>query len=130
MSTTNHSMTGNPFSAYEVDYDHAPLEPADQRRTWWILGLFTLALVAAYWNMLTRTAAYWNDDLYSHGWIVPAFAAYLLWMRRKPLTRVGASERWIGLGILTFSLVLRAFASYYDMAPLDRLSFVGALVGL
>jgi exosortase len=130
MSTTNHSKANSPFSSYEADNDHAPLEPAAQRQAWWTLGLFTLALVAAYWNMLTRTAAYWNDDLYSHGWIVPAFAAYLLWMRRKPLTGVAASERWIGVGILTLSLVLRAAASYYDMAPLDRLSFVGALVGI
>ena len=128
MNTTNPSSAGAPFVSYQDD--NGPLEPATQRQTWWILGLFALALVAAYWNMLTRTAAYWNDDLYSHGWIVPVFAAYLFWMRRKPLMRVTASERWTGLGILTVSLVLRAAASYYDMAPLDRLSFVGALVGL
>jgi len=112
------------------EYDGTPLAAEAQRNAYWVLGLFAVALVAAYWNMLTRTAAYWNDDLYSHGWIVPVFAAYLLWMRRKPLTQVEASQRWIGLGILTVSLVLRAVASYYDMAPLDRLSFVGALVGL
>jgi exosortase len=135
MSTPDYSNAGNPFSSHpflteEADYLGAPLEPEAQRSAWLILGLLTLALVAAYWNMLTRTAAYWNDDLYSHGWIVPAFAAYLLWVRRKPLTQVAASQRWIGLGILTVSLLVRTGASYYDMAPLDRLSFVGALVGL
>jgi exosortase len=135
MSKTDHSLTGTPFSSHPFvsqsgDDRDAPLEPSAQANAWLILGLFALAMVAAYWNMLTRTAAYWNDDLYSHGWIVPAFAAYLLWMRRKPLTRVTVSGRWIGLGILTISLILRAVASYYDMAPLDRLSFVGALVGL
>ncbi|MEO2046558.1 MAG: exosortase/archaeosortase family protein [Pirellulales bacterium] len=135
MNTSKQSIASSPFSSqsfssHEADFHDTPLAPAAQRTAWITLGLFALALVVAYWNMLTRTAGYWNDDLYSHGWIVPAFAAYLLWMRRKPLSQIAASERWIGLGILACSLALRAAASYYDMAPLDRLSFIGALVGL
>ena len=135
MNTSKQSVASSPFSSqsfssHEAEFYDTPLAPAAQRTAWITLGLFALALVVAYWNMLTRTAGYWNDDLYSHGWIVPAFAAYLLWMRRKPLSQIAASERWIGLGILACSLALRAAASYYDMAPLDRLSFIGALVGL
>ena len=95
MTTTPPSTAENPFassafSAHEDGFGNAPLEPEAQRNMWILLGVFALACVAAYWNMLSRTAAYWNDPLYSHGWIVPAFAAYLFWMRRKPLTKCRA----------------------------------------
>ena len=132
MSISSHPSS-NPFSSTglsEADRHGAPLEPAEEQATWAILGGFSLLLVAAYWNMLARTAAYWSDDLYSHGYVVPIIAAYLFWMRRKRLTSIESPERWIGLGILAASLSVRLIASYFDMAPLDRLSFVGALIGL
>lgn len=122
--------SSSPFASSEEDFRDAPLDPAAAQSAWIVLGAFAVLLVAAYWNMLTRTAVNWSDDLYSHGYIVPVFAAFIFWMRRKPLTHIEASDRWIGLGILGGSLVIRAAASYIDMAPLDRLSFVGALVGV
>ncbi len=51
-------------------------------------------------------------------------------MRRKPLTQVPASERWIGVAMILGSLLVRLYASYYDYNPLDRLSFIGALLGV
>lgn len=164
-----------------------PLGEADNRTAWLVFGAFLLGLTAAYWNMLTYTSSFWDSDLYSHGWIVPVFAAVLLWMRsdsrfsltsrevqvslailiacvtlnvlsnmgvfempgwlaltevliliglyiyhvsRTKLTQVAASERWIGVAIIAACLLVRLYASYYDMNPLDRLSFVGAILGV
>jgi exosortase len=89
-----------------------------------------LLLTYGYLNMLAYTAMSWKDPLYSHGYIVPLFAGFLFWVRRRPLTTVEPAERWIGLGILLVSLAARLGASYVDMNPVDRLTYVGALLGV
>lgn len=43
---------------------------------------------------------------------------------------VPAMERWVGVAILFASLLIRLYASYYDYNPLDRLSFIGCLLGI
>ena len=101
-----------------------------QRTPLIMLGGLIVLLVAAYWDMLTLTSAAWTDDLYSHGWIVPLFAAGLLWMRWKPFQEnVPAQERWLGLLLLAAGLGVRLFAAEYTILPIDRLSFIPALFG-
>ena len=39
-------------------------------------------LLWAHWNSLTLTALSWDNDKYSHGYLVPMFAAVLMWLRR------------------------------------------------
>src|SRR5260370_38351845 len=42
----------------------------------------------AYWTTLGDAAERWSSDpQYSHGYLVPAFAALLLWLRRERLTQ-------------------------------------------
>jgi exosortase len=94
------------------------------------LAVLTVLLVAAYWDMFTLTSASWEDPLYSHGYIVPLFSLGLMWMRWQPFRPVPASERWIGLAILVGGLAVRLFAVQANMNPLDRYSFLVAIVGV
>jgi exosortase len=104
-------------------------DPA-QRNPLVLLIVLTLALVVAYWNMFVLTSARWVDDLYSHGYLIPIFALGLFYLRFQPFRPVADKERWIGLGILVAGLLTRLVAAYYDMAPLDRLTFPLALFGV
>jgi exosortase len=126
------AITASPFAGYDVEDHAAPLNEAQEKTAWIVFGVLVLLLVLGYWNMLEYTAYHWqnSDGLYSHGYIIPVFSAVLFWVRRKPLTQVPIMERWIGVGIIFASLLLRLYGSYYDMNPLDRLSFVGALIGV
>jgi exosortase len=94
-----------------------------------VVGL-TVLLVLAYWDMFVLTSAAWENDLYSHGWIVPVFALGLLWMRWEPFRPVRASERWIGLAILAVGLLMRLGAVYFRFNPGDRLSFLPCIFGV
>ncbi len=109
---------------------HRPLNGKETQTAWLVFGGLVLLLTYCYLNMLSYTAMFWKDPLYSHGYIVPLFAGFLFWVRRRPLTVVDPAERWIGLGILLISLVARLGASYIDMNPIDRLSYLGALLGV
>jgi exosortase len=80
--------------------------------------------------MLRFTATYWAKDMYSHGYIVPAFAAYLFWIRRRPLVDAEPVERWAGVGLIGACLAVRVWAAYYDFNNPERLSFLGALLGV
>ncbi len=106
------------------------LNEKETQSAWLVFGGLVLLLTYGYLNMLSYTAMSWKDPLYSHGYIVPLFAGFLFWVRRRPLTVVDPSERWIGLGILLISLFMRLGASYVDMNPVDRLSYLGALLGV
>jgi len=123
------STAASSFAHADED-QHQPLSPTENRNAWIAFWVVIAAATYGYFNMLMYTASYWSEDLYSHGWIVPLFAGYLLWVRRKPIERVSASERWIGVAVIVASLGVRLFGSYYDMDPLDRISFIGVLVGI
>lgn len=94
-----------------------------------LLGVITLLTIVAYGNMLDLTASYWDEPLYSHGWLVPAFAVILLWLRRKPFRPVPTIDRWIGLGVFVFGLAMRIAGAMYYSNPVDRLSFLVVLFG-
>lgn len=110
--------------------DDQPLSADASKTTWIAFGCLMVALVLAYLNMIAFTATYWAKDMYSHGYIVPLFAAYLFWIRRKPLVNAEPMERWIGVGVVAASLLVRVYSAYYDYNNFDRLSFIAALLGV
>jgi exosortase len=120
----------SPFAGEDFEGQSAPLSPEKEQATWIIFSAMVVLLTYGYANMLIYTSSFWDNDLYSHGWIVPVFCAFLFWVRRQKLTEVTAAERWMGVAILGGCLLLRLYASFYDYNPLDRLSYVGALLGI
>ena len=73
---------------------------------------------------------WWNNPNYSHGFIVPLFAAYLVWTRREKIQSLTAKPYNAGLLLILFGL-----ASYYVGtlgAELftSRASFIVVLAGL
>ncbi|TWU30001.1 exosortase/archaeosortase family protein [Bythopirellula polymerisocia] len=120
----------HPFSTFENSEHSEHLSHSQEQAAWVCFGVLVLLLTLGYGNMLSFTAHSWSDGLYSHGYIIPLIAAGLFWYRRKPLTAVPSMERWIGVGVLLVCLLMRLYASYYDMNPLDRMSFIGALLAI
>jgi exosortase len=118
------------FSDFGDLDDSVPLDPASEQTAWMVFAGLLLLVVAAYWDMLQFTSTYWARDMYSHGYIVPLFAAYLFWIRKKPLVQVEPVERWAGVGVVTVCLALRTWSSYYDYNNPDRWSFLGCLLGI
>lgn len=127
-ASRNLNPRGN-FSDFDYD-DAQPLSASEAKTAWIVYGLLTLAVVVAYENMLRFTATFWVKDMYSHGYIIPFFAAYLFWIRKRALTEVAPLDRWIGVGVLAASLGLRVFAAFYDYNNFERVSFLGAMLAV
>jgi exosortase len=95
-----------------------------------ILSL-AFALVWSYASTLEAMAErWWSDPQYSHGFLVPLFAAAVLWSRRAQWERVRWQPSWWGLPVLAGALALRLIAAGSDIAALDALSLVPALTGV
>jgi exosortase len=123
----------NPRGAFGdfTDFSESqPLDAASAQTAWIVFAGLAGLLVLAYANMLRFTSTFWAMDMYSHGYIVPAFAAYLFWIRRRPLMDAESWERWTGVGLVGASLVLRVWSAFFDYNNPERLSFVVALLGV
>lgn len=123
----------NPRGSFDdfTDFDDQRLLSADESKTAWIVyGCLTAAIIVAYENMIRFTATFWAKDMYSHGYIIPFFAAYLFWIRKRPLRDAAPLDRWIGVAIVAASLGSRVYSAYFDINLIERISFIGALLGV
>ncbi len=124
-------LSGSPQAgAFQTGEEIRDLDDTEATYAWVVFGALVALLVYCYLNMLSYTAVSWKNPLYSHGYLVPAFAGFLFYVRFKPLKNIEVSERWIGVAIIVVSLGVRLWASNYDFNPFDRLSFVAALIGV
>ena len=97
---------------------------------WSTFGALTLLLLWGYWKTLAHVAGGWDNAQYSHGYLIPLFAAVLMWLRREKIGEVAPAARWTGVALLSGSLLVRGISSYYSIATFDSLSFVSALAGI
>jgi exosortase len=85
----------------------------------------------SYWTTLAAVANRWADDpQYSHGYLVPVFALYLLWLKRDRLRGQALHVNWYGLILLGVGIGLRLPGAYYKFDYLDQISLLPALAGL
>ena len=78
------------------------------------LAGFGLLLLWVYWPAFAAMAHQWTyNPQYSHGYLVPAFALYLLWKRRQQLANVSAGLNGGGLLLLAAATALRLAGSFF-----------------
>ena len=92
----------------------------------WTLGL----LVLAYLPILARMATQWsNDDDMSHGFFVPAVAAYIAWSRKDELLSTEVKPSYWGLALLGWSVIQMTLGILGAELFLQRSAFVGSVWG-
>jgi exosortase len=90
-----------------------------------------LALLWLYLPVLASLFDRWtHDPQYSHGYLVPAFSAYLLWSRRGQLAGADLRPSWWGLVLLVASLGISLTGTYLTIDWLQGVSLLGCLGGL
>lgn len=89
------------------------------------------ALAWAYWPTLRLMADRWAyDPRYAHGYLVPAFALVLLWLRRDRLACVELRPSWWGAVIIAIAAGVRMAGAYVYNDWLDAASLVLSLAGV
>jgi exosortase len=95
-----------------------------------LAGLLAASLLWCYWPTLCDLERTWSHDpRYSHGYLVPVFALYVLWLRRAHRTDlVGTS--WVGILLLLAASLLYFLGAYSYFSWLDSTSFLISIGGL
>ncbi len=95
------------------------------------VALLAAALAWAYWPTLVGMVERWaGDPQYSHGYVVPLFAAVVLWSRRHLLRgRPVCPSAW-GLALLAAAALVRLAGTYFYLTWLENVSLLPALAGL
>jgi exosortase len=88
-------------------------------------------LVAVYFRIAMKLFVDWyNIPDYSHGFLVPLFAAFLIWDKRKILQITPVQPSWSGISLILLAITLLILGVYGVDLFTSRFSFVVMLVGL
>lgn len=95
------------------------------------LSVPVLCILWAYWTTLGEMTFRWNHDpQYSHGYLVPAFAIALLWIRRERMPELPLRPDYLGIGLVLAGITMRLVGTYYFFAWFDAASLIVCLAGL
>ncbi len=107
---------------------------AARPRPWPALLLLLIpsaCLVWAFLPTLVELVQTWDSDpQYSHGFLVPVFAALLLWLRRARLDRAALRPSWWGLAPLAAGLALRLGGAFFYLTFLEQIALLPCAAGL
>jgi exosortase len=93
-------------------------------------GLLAAAATWACWPALVEMSQRWAEDpTYSHGYLVPAFALALLWMRRDRLQAVPIQPSWWGATIVVLGIALLAAGDRFYVRWLGGAGYLLMLAG-
>jgi exosortase len=96
-----------------------------------LLTIPLACLAWAYWPTFLDLADAWqHNPQYSHGYLVPAFALFLLWLRRDKLPAGALRPNWWGIPLLVAGLALRLYGAFFYYVWLDGISLIPTLAGL
>ena len=94
------------------------------------IGVWMAAGAALYAPVLAKLARDWSaNETYSHGFLVPPIALFLVWTQRDRLRRAPTRPSLYGLLILALSLGLYVVGSLGAELFITRLSMIGVLAG-
>ena len=99
--------------------------------TRWRVGLIALLLGLLYAKTLWKVVLdWWTDPNFSHGFVVPLFAGFLIWTRRKQLASIELRPAWHGLWIVLLGLCMLILGVLGAELFVSRCSFLVVLAGL
>ena len=104
---------------------------ADVSKPIGMYGLLALLLVAIYFRIAFKLVADWyNIPDYSHGFLVPLFAMFVLWNNRKSIGDTPVKPSWAGIPMILLGILVVIVGVYGADLFLSRVSFILLMAGL
>jgi exosortase len=101
------------------------------RYAWLPYAGIALLLVVLYHRVAVKLVYDWYTiPDYSHGFLVPFFAAFLVWDKRKVLKTTPIKQTWSGIVLIVFSIMVLILGVYGVELFTARMSFIFLLTGL
>ena len=95
---------------------------------WAVVGILVFTV---YWHVLSRLVNTWLEiPDYSHGILVPFFAAYLIWAKRKTLAKTKIAPTWSGIALVGAALAILILGQFGAELFVSRISLILLCAGL
>ena len=118
-------------SAALLDGDTSDAWPTLDWKVWAGSSLLAALLLALYLRIGVKLVADWiNYPDYSHGLLIPFFAAFLVWDQRKLLLATPRKASWIGIPLVALGLFILLVGVFGADLFLSRISFILLTGGL
>ena len=110
-------------------------KPRDASSTPWLVwspfAAIAILLAVIYYRVAIKLVYDWYTiPDYSHGFLVPFFALFLLWDKRKARRSIPVQQSWGGIPLVVFAIALLILGVYGVDLFTARISFVLLLAGL
>ena len=126
-------MPYTPDVAKEADLDLPKVHrsTASSLLDWLPYAAIALLLVVLYYRVALKLVYDWYTiPDYSHGFLVPFFAAFLVWDKRKVLRATPIKQTWSGIALVVFSIGVLILGVYGVELFTARMSFIFLMAGL
>ena len=108
-----------------------PSSWAFESRSLWKTVLVLALLGLLYFHILEKLIIqWWHDPNFSHGFFVPAFSIYVLWLKRETLRKLPLSPSWWGVLFLVVGLGCLIVGNLGAELFLSRFSLLVVTAGL
>lgn len=103
-----------------------PIQPRLYAAVAFVAATFTFL----FWPVITKLVHDWGiNENYSHGYLIPPLAAYLIWERRRELTDTRPVGSWFGLVVVLGSIGLLLIGLLGAELFVSRVALIGTIVG-
>jgi exosortase len=119
--------------AKEVDHElsHTSQTSASLWLKWLPYASIAVLLAVLYYRVAIKLVYDWYTlPDYSHGFLVPLFAVFLVWDKRKILSATPVKQTWSGVILVVVSIMVLILGVYGVDLFTSRMSFVMLLTGL
>jgi exosortase D (VPLPA-CTERM-specific) len=99
----------------------------------WQVALVVLLLAITYVTFrdgLQQMVGKWSDDEYSHGYMLPFVALFLVWQRASILRQMPFTGSWVGVAVVFFGLFAFAAGELGTVYTVVQYGFLVTLGGL
>ncbi len=99
---------------------------------YWQVLIVGVLFIVVQLPVLADWAMIWDepDSYYSHGWLVPFMALFLLWVNRKIIAQTPIKPSWYGLLVLAVAAPVHSIAMLMELRVLYMLTFFTTLFGI
>jgi exosortase D (VPLPA-CTERM-specific) len=96
-----------------------------------LVGISVLVGVVGFSGSLLELVRRWStQEEYSHGFLIPIIALWLLWTRRHALAASIGRPSWIGPVLILLAAVMHITGKLSSLFMLSQLGFIVALIGV
>ena len=106
--------------------------PRTSAKQAWLLGCIAVLLTTiGFRGALFELVRRWTtQEEYSHGFLIPLIAAWLLWTRRDVLLASIGRPAWSGVLLILLAMILHVTGALSAIFILSQLAFIIALLGI